>query len=207
MFSRILPWVPTVNCRDSTWSNSTPTPAPYDPCGMPLRRWPTRAVVAALRNGVPWRCWCLPGRCQGKLGVIEGFRWPAPQPTFSPPDWVWGPAGERIFPWPWLLVTGSGAATGGMGGAPLVVTAAGLLPGQTSGLVLVENTSGAPLTITVPPGIEGQQLTIKDALGVASVDPITVVCQPTVDGSPSYLLASNFASLRIYWMGRQWGTL
>lgn len=64
-----------VQCREAAWSANT---VPPDWCWWGPQR-PTRAVVACLRNGVECRCYCPPGRCEGKSGRQHTFRpWLAP---------------------------------------------------------------------------------------------------------------------------------
>lgn len=65
-----LGWHLTVQCRDAAWSANTVLPAW---CWWGHRKH-TASVTAALRNGVPCRCFCPPGRCEGKAGVQRHFR-------------------------------------------------------------------------------------------------------------------------------------
>lgn len=210
-----LPWVPTIQCRDGFRAAGTPTPARWGPpWAAPFFQVPTRAVVAALRNGVTWRCHCVAGRCQGKLAAIEARGWP--------PGWPWGPSWGPSWPgwvWPWepgdanawfsprfpavMVIRQAGEVM-----PPVTVTGSQVLPGSTSGMVLVDNTTAAPITLTLPPGAApGQQVTVKDQSGTATAYPVTVVCQPNVDGDPSYELTSDFAAVTVAWLGTQWGTL
>jgi|SRR5215469_4030728 len=102
--------------------------------------------------------------------------------------------------------------SGGSGfGPPIVVTGSGtiVLPTTQNYFVFVNNTSGAPVTITIPAGgLFGQQLIIKDSGGNAGTFNITIdVTSPvTIDGNPNYLLMSNFASVSLVWLGSIWGT-
>lgn len=65
-----LPKVVHVQCRDATASFNTLLP---DWCWWG-NQVPTRAVVPGMRNGVPCKCFCPPGRCEGKRGVERRFR-------------------------------------------------------------------------------------------------------------------------------------
>lgn len=65
-----LGWVVTVQCREGAWSANTVLP---DWCWKGCEV-PTCAVVTELRNGVPCRCFCPPGRCEGKSGRQHEFR-------------------------------------------------------------------------------------------------------------------------------------
>ena len=66
-----------VNCRDAAASANTLMPT-WCWTGPEKR---TRAVVAVTRNGVPCRCACPPGRCEGKAGRQLSFR-----PWLPPPN-------------------------------------------------------------------------------------------------------------------------
>jgi len=65
-----LGWTVFVQCRDAAWSANS---VPPEWCWKG-RSEPTCAVVAGLRNGVPCRCFCPPGRCEGKGGRQTRFR-------------------------------------------------------------------------------------------------------------------------------------
>jgi hypothetical protein len=65
------------------------------------------------------------------------------------------------------------------------------------------------MTITLPPSPgAGQALRFKDAAGNAGTHLITLQGDSgaTIDGNPSYVLRSDYASLEVFWMGDQWGT-
>jgi hypothetical protein len=67
--------------------------------------------------------------------------------------------------------------------------------------------SGA-MTFTLGPGRTiGQLITIKDALGTAGSNPITVQAAATIDNNPTYTFYSAFASLTLIWTGVLWGTV
>lgn len=61
------------------------------------------------------------------------------------------------------------------------------------------------VTITLPAGTLGKVYIIKDAVGDASTNPITVVTTgSTIDGQPSYLLDLDWASIGLIYNGIEW---
>jgi len=99
-------------------------------------------------------------------------------------------------------------ADGGASGraAPAIVTGGGTpVLSASDQVILVNNTTAAPMTLTLPPGQSvGQFLWVKDNAGNAGTYNITV--GPAIDGI-SQVLASNYASLQLVWNGTAWGTL
>jgi hypothetical protein len=86
------------------------------------------------------------------------------------------------------------------------VTASGVLPAGTNGLVLVDTTA-APHTVTLPPAPAlGQTLTIKDANGFAgSGNPITVAGGGfTIEGALSLVIAANYGWVQLAFAGTSW---
>lgn len=55
--------------------------------------------------------------------------------------------------------------------------------------------TGAPYTITLPVAPDGTVYIVKDVLGTAAVNPITIVDNGFIDGSPSATINTNFGSL------------
>jgi hypothetical protein len=103
---------------------------------------------------------------------------------------------------------------GGMQGPPgpawqpgfMSVSASGVLPFGTGGLVLVDTTAG-PRTVTLPPAPAlGQTLTIKDANGFAgSGNPITVAGGgSTIEGALNLVIAANYGWVQLAFAGTMW---
>lgn len=92
---------------------------------------------------------------------------------------------------------------------PIPVSGSGPLPPGSFGDVNIRNTSGGPITITLPlmPAL-GQTLRFKDCAGNAGTYNITITAPPgtAIDGYPTYVLTSNYMSLEVYWTGDMWGT-
>jgi hypothetical protein len=111
----------------------------------------------------------------------------------------------------------------------ITVTGPTTIPAGAIGTVFIRNATAAPITVTLPPGPStGQTLLFKDAAGNAGTYPITIGgsmivamasdgavltdedgnvdlrSTPTIDGNPSYILRSDYASLTVFWMGDQW---
>jgi hypothetical protein len=116
-----------------------------------------------------------------------------------------------------ITATGGMSGAGGTSGAWTITAAAlppyldviasGALPLGVAGDINVRNATGSPLTVTLPGSpTPGQALKIKDVLGNAASDPITIVPAGGVliDGNPAYVLFNNFAAVELYWTGPQW---
>jgi len=85
------------------------------------------------------------------------------------------------------------------------VTASAVLAAGTAGDINIHNLTGGPIAIALPAApIRGQALKFKDVGGNAGTSNITIL--GTIDSWPSYTLASDYASIELYWMGTQWGT-
>jgi hypothetical protein len=96
------------------------------------------------------------------------------------------------------------AATAGSGS--LAISASTVLPAGTTGLVLVDTTSGT-LTVTLPPAPAlGQTLTIKDANGFAgSGNPLTVAGGGfTIEGALNLVIAANYGWVQLAFAGTAW---
>ena len=89
---------------------------------------------------------------------------------------------------------------------PLVVTASTTLPYGFYGKIYVENSTGAPITITLPPSpTTGQNLVIKDTLGNAGTHAITVMGNGyNIEGVPSLLMSRNYNWVQLDFTGAQW---
>lgn len=118
--------------------------------------------------------------------------------------WIWDGAKWTSGP----RVGGGGSAVEPSLPAFLTITGTTALPPGFQGVVLVANATAAPMTVSLPLiPTQGQAIEIKDTLGNAGTYPITVAPTPAqIDGNPNYTLASDFASVEVYWMGSQWGT-
>jgi len=104
----------------------------------------------------------------------------------------------------------AGGGGGGSGfGPPINVAGSGTITLATlqNYFVFVNNTTGSPITVTLPSGVVvGQQLIIKDTALNAGIYNITVAAPATIDNNPTYPLMSNGASLSVVWTGSEWGT-
>jgi len=100
---------------------------------------------------------------------------------------------------------------GGISGraAPMNVSNAApiTIPPQDQ-VILVNNTTGAPITVAIPNGQSvGQFLWVKDMAGNSTTYPITVTSLALIDGMLSRQLGSNYASMQLVWSGSTWGRL
>jgi hypothetical protein len=86
---------------------------------------------------------------------------------------------------------------------PIEIQASQTLSTLTSGFIIVTAIPSGGLTITLPtPTVneDGRLIIIKDSVGTAATDPITVDTlsgAADIDGSPSYVINTNYGSLRI----------
>jgi hypothetical protein len=87
------------------------------------------------------------------------------------------------------------------------VTGSGPLPPGAAGDINIRNSTGAPITITLPTNpAAGQTLRLKDLLGNASTFPITVLASGSViDGNPSFVMFQDYQAAELYWAGTGWG--
>jgi hypothetical protein len=92
--------------------------------------------------------------------------------------------------------------------SPITVTGSTTLPAVTTASVNVNNTSGAPITITLPAAtINDQTYKIKDVAGNAGTRTITIVpTSGTIDSWPNYQIMSDYMAVEVYWAGGMWGT-
>lgn len=67
--------------------------------------------------------------------------------------------------------------------------------------VLLVDTTGGPVTVNLPPGIErsGLEITVKDAGGNANNNPITIAPDgaETIDGLTPYVIDSSYAGVKL----------
>jgi hypothetical protein len=83
---------------------------------------------------------------------------------------------------------------------PIIVSAA------TDDVISVQVPGPVPVAVTLPAGVTGQQFTIKDALGLASVaTPITITpLAGTIDGAATATINAPFGSLTLVYNSTQW---
>jgi hypothetical protein len=88
------------------------------------------------------------------------------------------------------------------------VTGSTTLPAAMTASVNVNNTSGGPITITLPAAAATDQTyKIKDVAGNAGTRTITIVpTTGTIDSWPNYQIMSDYMSVEVYWAGGMWGT-
>jgi hypothetical protein len=64
------------------------------------------------------------------------------------------------------------------------------------------------VTITLPVGVVGKSYIIKDSVGDAAINPITVTTTgSTIDGETSYVLDSDWASIGLVYNGIEWNVV
>jgi hypothetical protein len=87
-----------------------------------------------------------------------------------------------------------------------VATGSKTLAAGFTGVVRVENTSGAACTITLPSApTSGNQITIKDSLGNATLYNITINgAGKNIEGAATLVLRYNYNWVSIYYNGVQW---
>ena len=112
--------------------------------------------------------------------------------------WVWD--GVK-----WL----AGSSTGTSIPAPppvLLVTATITLPGGFVGVVRVENSTSAPITIGLPGSpFGGQKVTVKDTLGNAGTYPITVAGNGSnIEAAASVTLMFAYSWVELVYVGGKW---
>ena len=64
--------------------------------------------------------------------------------------------------------------------------------------------TGAPYTITLPAGPDGTTFIVKDVLGDASTNPITIVDAGLIDGAASAIINTDFGSLTFIYNNGGW---
>lgn len=64
------------------------------------------------------------------------------------------------------------------------------------------------VTITLPAGTVGKVYVVKDAVGDANTNPITVVTTgSSIDGQPSYVLDTDWGSISLIYNGIEWNVV
>lgn len=87
------------------------------------------------------------------------------------------------------------------------VSSSYVVDSATLDIVVLADSTSAPLTITLPPHRQGRQITIKDSGGKASVNPITVARESSGkidDYTGSRLIANDWASMTLMSFGGNW---
>lgn len=82
------------------------------------------------------------------------------------------------------------------------------LPVGTQGSININNTSGAMITITLPPSpVLDQRLAFKDIAGNASTYPIRILPQAgaTIDSKPDFYMYQDYQAMELYWTSSGWG--
>jgi hypothetical protein len=115
-------------------------------------------------------------------------------------------AGGHSWTWDgvkWQPTTG---ATGTV--STITVNGSVTLPTGKEITVNINNTTGGPITLTLPsPTLPDQTYKFKDVAGNAGTYPITIAATAAyIDNASSYLLLSNYMSIELYWTGALWGT-
>jgi hypothetical protein len=86
---------------------------------------------------------------------------------------------------------------------PIIVSAA------TDDVISVQVPGPVPVAVTLPAGVTGQQFTIKDALGLATVaTPITITpTAGTIDGAATATINAPYGALTLIYSGVEWKLL
>lgn len=90
---------------------------------------------------------------------------------------------------------------------PLIVSGTTTLPLGFEGRIYIENSSGAPFTITLPvTPQQAQRVAPVDILGNAHIYPITFAGAPgdTIYSSPTYVMNANYDDIIFEWVGDHW---
>lgn len=91
--------------------------------------------------------------------------------------------------------------------SPISVTGSTTLPVVTYASVNVNNTSNAPITITLPAAVVNDQTyMIKDVAGNAGTYGITILpTAGTIDGRVDFYMYQNYQAVELYWAAGMWG--
>lgn len=91
-------------------------------------------------------------------------------------------------------------------GTPVSVTGSTTLPTAAVLSVNVNNTSGAPITITLPTAsVNDQTYMIKDVAGNFSTYPVTILpTTGTIDGRPDFYMFQDWQAVEVYWAAGMW---
>jgi len=76
-------------------------------------------------------------------------------------------------------------------------------------IVIMNTYANTPSTISLPKGILGMEIIIKDGKGDANTNSITIntIDSQTIDGSSSYSINTSYGSVKLYFNGSQWNVL
>ena len=124
---------------------------------------------------------------------------------------------------PTSIIAGAGITvtpTSGTGANEITITASGVpivavriatttpvtVSGTTDDVVAVQVPGPVAVAVTLPAGVLGKELTIKDGLGLASpATPITITpAAGTIDGAATATINAPFGSLSLVYDGVQW---
>ena len=77
----------------------------------------------------------------------------------------------------------------------------------SDGIILSSDNSAR--TFTLPPGVNGKMFVIKDVTGNASVNNLTILADgtETIDGASSYVINSNYGSVKLVWGNSSWNVI
>jgi hypothetical protein len=148
--------------------------------------------------------------------LTPGFALPQYQPMppsdicdivdFDPVNIVYGPPGPPGPPGP-QGPQGPKGDTGSLANVPVtLVDEATYSPTVDEYFlgVIYNNT----VTITLPVGVVGKCYVVKDSVGDASTNPITVTTTgSTIDGEASYVLDSDWSSIGLIYNGIEWNVV
>ena len=96
--------------------------------------------------------------------------------------------------------------TGGFVQPMMVVNATTTLPAGYRGFVRIENSTNAPITITLPASpVASQEITLKDTYGNAGTYPVTITGEgPAIEGQVTLVLQYNYSWVDLIFTGAQW---
>ena len=115
---------------------------------------------------------------------------------YSPP----GPAGPEGPPGP----PGPQGPPGSLANLPVTLVDAAAYPATNTDYFIGVIFNGAT-TITLPAGTLGKIFIIKDSVGDALTNPITVVATAsTIDGAANYIIDSPWGSIGLIYNGIEW---
>lgn len=92
---------------------------------------------------------------------------------------------------------------------PTIVTGSYSVPSDTNSTILVNNTSGASVTVTLPPNpVTGQIVIVKDMAGNAVTwDIIVSPFSGLIDGFPTFTITNAYQSVTFYYTGLDWSII
>lgn len=89
---------------------------------------------------------------------------------------------------------------------PRVITAAGAVTlSSTDYTVVIKKTVGAATPVNCPVNVSGEAFIVKDGKGDAATNNITITpASGTIDGSPTYVINTNYGSVSFFGDGTNW---